>query len=165
MQPSRDPVVEVWVAECHIIRKAADARCLCAVTVLVTDWTGTDYAERSGLQRAMIDEAVARLDFGHDDRVRDVGCGEGFLTSARPTTSTDSLVARVIDVSLTEVIEFRLIDPAAVGEHQLIPMRALTPGEPMARPVRRAAQDHRKDHHHHCPPTRHHQRACFLRLV
>jgi trans-aconitate 2-methyltransferase len=46
----------------------------------VTDWSGRDYAEVSSLQRAMATEALTSLRFAQDDRVLDVGCGDGFLT-------------------------------------------------------------------------------------
>ena len=52
------------------------------LTVLVTDWSGQDYAEISSLHRAMITEAVAKLAFAAHDRVLDVGCGDGLLTGA-----------------------------------------------------------------------------------
>jgi trans-aconitate 2-methyltransferase len=48
----------------------------------VTDWSGSDYAEISSLQRAMATEALTSLRFAKDDRVLDVGCGDGFLTRA-----------------------------------------------------------------------------------
>ena len=55
----------------------------------MTDWSGSDYAEVSGLQRAMIAEAQATLRFEPGDWVLDIGCGDGFLTRAiaRQTTS------------------------------------------------------------------------------
>jgi trans-aconitate 2-methyltransferase len=48
----------------------------------VIDWSGDDYAEISGLQRAMITDAMAGLVFSHDEWVLDIGCGDGFLTRA-----------------------------------------------------------------------------------
>jgi trans-aconitate 2-methyltransferase len=48
----------------------------------VIDWSGDDYAEVSGLQRAMITDAMAGLTFAPDDLVLDIGCGDGFLTHA-----------------------------------------------------------------------------------
>jgi trans-aconitate 2-methyltransferase len=53
-----------------------------ALTVWVTDWSGRDYARVSGLQRTMITEAMAALSFSPDERVLDIGCGDGFLTRA-----------------------------------------------------------------------------------
>jgi trans-aconitate 2-methyltransferase len=46
----------------------------------VTDWSGEDYAKVSGLQRAMAEEAVSALAFNGDERVLDIGCGDGFIT-------------------------------------------------------------------------------------
>jgi trans-aconitate 2-methyltransferase len=48
----------------------------------VTDWSGRDYAEVSSLQRTMATEALTALRFASDDRVLDVGCGDGYLTRA-----------------------------------------------------------------------------------
>jgi trans-aconitate 2-methyltransferase len=48
----------------------------------MTDWSGRDYAEISSLQRAMAAEAITALKFADNDRVLDVGCGDGFLTRA-----------------------------------------------------------------------------------
>jgi len=48
----------------------------------VTDWSGAEYARLSALQRMMITEAMAGLEFGVDDHVLDIGCGDGFLTGA-----------------------------------------------------------------------------------
>jgi trans-aconitate 2-methyltransferase len=53
-----------------------------ALTVWVTDWSGRDYAEVSGLQRTMITEAMAALSFSPEEWVLDIGCGDGFLTRA-----------------------------------------------------------------------------------
>jgi SAM-dependent methyltransferase len=64
----------------HIIRKGGVAERCFALTVGVTDWSGHDYAEISSLQRAMAAEAVAALAFKPNDRVLDVGCGDGYIT-------------------------------------------------------------------------------------
>jgi trans-aconitate 2-methyltransferase len=50
--------------------------------VHVTDWSGEEYAKLSGLQRTMITEAMAGLEFRDADCVLDIGCGDGFLTGA-----------------------------------------------------------------------------------
>ena len=49
-----------------------------ALTVGVTDWSGRDYVEVSGLQRTMIAEAMAAMSFAPSDWVLDVGCGQTF---------------------------------------------------------------------------------------
>jgi trans-aconitate 2-methyltransferase len=58
----------------------------------MTDWDGEAYARLSGLQRTMIGEAMAGLEFGRTDRVLDIGCGDGFLTAAIATLTPDGLV-------------------------------------------------------------------------
>jgi trans-aconitate 2-methyltransferase len=65
-----------------IIGQGPAGRLDMALTVLVTDWSGRDYVEVSGLQRTMITEALAALSFSPDQRVLDIGCGDGFLTRA-----------------------------------------------------------------------------------
>lgn len=52
------------------------------LTVLVTDWSGEDYARVASLQRAVLEEAKAALALAEADRVLDVGCGDGYLTRA-----------------------------------------------------------------------------------
>lgn len=46
----------------------------------MVDWSGRDYAEVSGLQRAMITDALADLVIDPGEWVLDIGCGDGFLT-------------------------------------------------------------------------------------
>ncbi len=53
-----------------------------ALTDGVTDWSGRDHAEVSGLQRAMITDEMSALACSLDDWVLDIGCGDGFLTHA-----------------------------------------------------------------------------------
>ena len=58
----------------------------------MTEWNGEDYARLSGLQRTMIGEAMAGLEFRPDDRVLDIGCGDGFLTRAIATLTPEGTV-------------------------------------------------------------------------
>ncbi|MCW2512198.1 MAG: SAM-dependent methyltransferase [Mycobacterium sp.] len=58
----------------------------------VTDWSGDEYARLSGLQRRMISEAMAGLEFGPADRVLDIGCGDGYLTAAIATMTPRGIV-------------------------------------------------------------------------
>jgi trans-aconitate 2-methyltransferase len=51
-----------------------------ALTTHVTDWNGGDYAQVSGLQRAVAEDAVAGLGLAGNEQVLDIGCGDGFLT-------------------------------------------------------------------------------------
>ena len=53
-----------------------------ALTDGVTDWSGRDNAEVSGLRRAVITDAMSALACSPDDGVLDIGCGDGFLTHA-----------------------------------------------------------------------------------
>ena len=46
----------------------------------MTDRSGSDYIAVSGLQRAMIGEALGTLSLEPGARVLDIGCGDGFLT-------------------------------------------------------------------------------------
>ena len=47
----------------------------------MTEWDACDYARISGLQEAMAEEVLARLDLGAARRVLDVGCGNGRVTA------------------------------------------------------------------------------------
>jgi trans-aconitate 2-methyltransferase len=58
----------------------------------VTDWDGADYARVSGLQRTMAADAVASLTFGGDERVLDIGCGDGYITRAIASKVPDGYV-------------------------------------------------------------------------
>lgn len=46
----------------------------------VPAWDGHDYAEVSALQRTLAEQALAGLDLGGDERLLDVGCGDGRVT-------------------------------------------------------------------------------------
>lgn len=58
----------------------------------MTDWSGQDYAEVSGLQRAMITDAMTALAFAPDACVLDIGCGDGFLTRSIADLVPDGMV-------------------------------------------------------------------------
>ncbi|TPG33651.1 class I SAM-dependent methyltransferase [Mycolicibacterium hodleri] len=58
----------------------------------MTDWSGDEYAQLSGLQRSMIGEAMAGLEFRAGDSVLDIGCGDGFLTRAIATLTPQGMV-------------------------------------------------------------------------
>lgn len=47
----------------------------------MSEWDATGYAHISGLQAAMADEQLARLDLGGAERTLDVGCGDGKITA------------------------------------------------------------------------------------
>lgn len=51
-----------------------------ALTVSVADWSGEDYRRVSSLQRAVASETLADLVLRGDERILDIGCGDGFLT-------------------------------------------------------------------------------------
>jgi trans-aconitate 2-methyltransferase len=46
----------------------------------MADWDGAGYERISGLQRHLAREALDRLEFRSDERVLDVGCGDGYIT-------------------------------------------------------------------------------------
>jgi trans-aconitate 2-methyltransferase len=47
----------------------------------MTEWDATEYARLSGLQQAMAEEVLALLDLKGGERVLDVGCGNGKITT------------------------------------------------------------------------------------
>lgn len=47
----------------------------------MTEWNASEYAQLSGLQRAMVEEVLALLDLEGSERVLDVGCGDGRITA------------------------------------------------------------------------------------
>jgi trans-aconitate 2-methyltransferase len=47
----------------------------------MTEWNAAAYAKRSGLQEAMAAEVLALLHFRGNERVLDIGCGDGRVTS------------------------------------------------------------------------------------
>jgi trans-aconitate 2-methyltransferase len=46
----------------------------------MTDWDGQGYEQISALQRHLAQRTLAGLEFRGDERVLDVGCGDGFIT-------------------------------------------------------------------------------------
>jgi trans-aconitate 2-methyltransferase len=48
----------------------------------VADWDGAGYERISALQRWLAEQALAGIAFRGDERVLDVGCGDGFVTRA-----------------------------------------------------------------------------------
>ena len=46
----------------------------------MTDWDGKGYEQISDLQRHLAQRTLAGLQFRGDERVLDVGCGDGFIT-------------------------------------------------------------------------------------
>lgn len=46
----------------------------------MADWDGVGYQRISGLQRHLAQETLAHLVFRGDERVLDVGCGDGYIT-------------------------------------------------------------------------------------
>src|SRR5215813_15257968 len=47
----------------------------------MTEWNASEYAERSGLQKAMAEDVLASLDLEGAERVLDIGCGDGKITA------------------------------------------------------------------------------------
>jgi trans-aconitate 2-methyltransferase len=48
----------------------------------MTEWHASDYHRQSSLQQAMAEEQLARLTLAGDERILDVGCGDGKITAA-----------------------------------------------------------------------------------
>lgn len=48
----------------------------------MTEWPADDYARQSSLQEAMAREQLARLTLRGDERILDVGCGDGKISAA-----------------------------------------------------------------------------------
>ncbi|TYQ01511.1 UNVERIFIED_ORG: trans-aconitate 2-methyltransferase [Gordonia westfalica J30] len=46
----------------------------------MVDWDGARYAEVSGLQRMVAEESISGLTLAGNERLLDVGCGDGFIT-------------------------------------------------------------------------------------
>ena len=46
----------------------------------MADWDGTGYERISGLQRHLARQTLSQLVFRGDERVLDVGCGDGYIT-------------------------------------------------------------------------------------
>ena len=70
----------------------------------MTEWDATRYARLSALQQAMAAEVLALLELSGDERVLDVGCGNGRVTAEIATRLEKGLVVG-IDPS-AEMIDF-----------------------------------------------------------
>jgi trans-aconitate methyltransferase len=47
----------------------------------MTEWCATDYSRQSSLQQAMAEEQLGRLSLQGNERVLDIGCGDGKITA------------------------------------------------------------------------------------
>lgn len=71
----------------------------------MADWDGAGYERISGLQRRMAGDTLAHLEFRGDERVLDVGCGDGYVTRVIASRVPDGSVVgmdaspRMIDVA------------------------------------------------------------------
>jgi trans-aconitate 2-methyltransferase len=91
----------------------------------MTDWDGEGYEQVSALQRHLAQRTLAGLEFRGDERVLDVGCGDGFITrsiaarlaargeaaSSHPVLPAGSIVGVDASPRMTEVARSRP-DPA-----------------------------------------------------
>lgn len=48
----------------------------------MTEWLAADYHEQSSLQQVMAEESLAALTLARDERILDIGCGDGKVTAA-----------------------------------------------------------------------------------
>jgi trans-aconitate 2-methyltransferase len=81
----------------------------------MADWDGAGYERISGLQRRLAREALAQLQFRGDERVLDVGCGDGYITRVIASRLPDGSVVGV-DASprMIQVARSRPDPPGAV---------------------------------------------------
>jgi trans-aconitate 2-methyltransferase len=61
----------------------------------MAEWSGEDYANISALQRAVAEEAIASLRFAGDERVLDIGCGDGHITRTLASLASGGYVVGV----------------------------------------------------------------------
>lgn len=92
----------------------------------MVDWDGEQYADVSALQRMVAEASIRGLELAGDERLLDVGCGDGFITMqlARrlPSGSVVGVDAsrRMIDKALTRVpadqlrVQFHVDDALAL---------------------------------------------------
>src|SRR5689334_15610337 len=82
----------------------------------MADWDGAGYERISGLQRGLAREALAQLQFRGDERVLDVGCGDGYITRVIASRLPDGSVVGV-DASprMIQVARSRPDPPGAVA--------------------------------------------------
>ena len=93
-----------------------------------SDWDGRRYDEVSGLQRWVADQALATLDLRGDERVLDVGCGDGRVTAELAARVPRGAVVGV-DPSprMLEVARTRIATPNLsfeTGTAETLPYRA-----------------------------------------
>lgn len=75
----------------------------------MVDWDGEDYADVSALQRIAAEVSIRGIELAGDERLLDVGCGDGFITmllaERLPSGSVVGVDAsrRMIDTALTRV--------------------------------------------------------------
>jgi trans-aconitate 2-methyltransferase len=61
----------------------------------MTEWDAAEYAQRSGLQEAMADEVLSLLDLEGQERILDIGCGDGRITAAIAARLPEGMVVGV----------------------------------------------------------------------
>ncbi|HUL97871.1 MAG TPA: class I SAM-dependent methyltransferase [Mycobacterium sp.] len=90
----------------------------------MTDWSGEDYANISALQRTMAEEALAEaaasLRFAGNERILDVGCGDGYITRTVAGMVPDGYVVG-IDPALGMLAEAARRDRSAASGPSFVP--------------------------------------------
>ena len=61
----------------------------------MADWDGKGYEQISDLQRHLAQRTLAELTFAGDERLLDVGCGDGFITRAIAARLPDGSVVGI----------------------------------------------------------------------
>lgn len=93
----------------------------------MVDWDGRGYQRISGLQRQLARDALAQLVFRGDERVLDVGCGDGYITrSIAARLPAGSIVGVDASPSMIQAARSRPDPPGADVRFEVGHVQSLT---------------------------------------